>query len=140
MLLVVCCTNIAIGFKLKPKVFMIIGKMNSIMIINSIPYLSALTYFFIYLFLDQPKRIFEPSNGGIGSILNTANRMLKNIMFKKNVAKIPLSIFDGIKSDNFNKNAETTAKIKLAIIPAEATSIKSLFLFFKGIFTKLFLD
>ena len=66
----------------------------------------------------------------MGSKLNIAKRILKNIIFKKNVAKIPLIIFEGIKSDIFNNNAEISAKLKLAIIPAEATKIKLRFLFF----------
>ena len=77
----------------------------------------------MYLFSDQPSRIFEPSKGGIGSKLNIANKTLKKIIFKKNAAKIPLNKFDGIKREIFNNIDEIIAKIKLAMTPAAETRI-----------------
>ena len=75
----------------------------------------------MYLLFDHPKSILEPSNGGIGKRLKMANNTLKNIIFKKNIAKTPLTIFDGINSDIFNIIADKMANKKFAMTPADAT-------------------
>ena len=64
-------------------------------------------------------------------MLNTAKRILKNIIFNQNIAIIPLKVLWAMNSDIFKKIAETQANIILVTIPAEATRIISLFLCLK---------
>ena len=74
--------------KFMPNVCMNTGmtKAKATMIIN--PILVEFTYFIAHGFSDQPKNIFEPSNGGIGKILNTAKMMLNTIkLIQKAVQK-----------------------------------------------------
>ena len=113
-----------------PKNFIITGSMKSKTINSKVPCFSALTYFFIYLLSDHPNNIFDPSRGGIGSKLNKPNNILKNIMFRKKVANIPLITLKGIIRDILSSTDEMKARVKFAKIPADDTSIKSLFLFF----------
>ena len=83
-------------------------KVKATMIIN--PILVEFTYFIAHGFSDQPKNIFEPSNGGIGKILNTAKMMLNIIKLMKNAAHTSCTVGEGINELKYVNNAPIKAK------------------------------
>ena len=121
------------GLKFMPNICSNDGRINNNIIIAIIPFFSAFKYFFILGLSDHPSSILEPSRGGMGSILNIAKRILKNIIFNQNNAIIPLKVLRATISDIFNKIADMHANIILVTMPAEATRIMFRFLVFNAL-------
>lgn len=82
--------------KFIPKLCSKRGITNASVMIAIMPSFSALTYFCAHSLSFQPKRIFEPSNGGIGRALNTAKMMLNIIKLMKNIVQKSWMFGDGI--------------------------------------------
>lgn len=74
------------------------------------PFCSALTYFMAQGLSLQPKKILEPSRGGMGKILNTAKMMLNIIKLMKNAAHTSCTVGEGINELKYVNNAPIKAK------------------------------